>query len=74
MKKLKIGIAGLSRGRGFVSVFSSHPDVTISAICDIDQKKLAEVGDVFALPDHARYTNFDDFVNGDMDIVMIATP
>ncbi|HOK80150.1 MAG TPA: Gfo/Idh/MocA family oxidoreductase [bacterium] len=74
MRKLKIGIVGLSRGRGFVSVFSSHPDVTISAICDIDQKKLAEVGDAFELPDSARYSNFDDFLNDDMDIVMIATP
>ncbi|MGC9065307.1 MAG: Gfo/Idh/MocA family protein [Candidatus Ratteibacteria bacterium] len=74
MKKLKIGIVGLSRGRGFVGVFSSHPDVAVSAICDIDQKKLAEVGDAFGLPDSARFSNFDDFLNNDTDIVMIATP
>ncbi|MCX7705170.1 MAG: Gfo/Idh/MocA family oxidoreductase [bacterium] len=74
MKKLKIGIVGLSRGRGFVNVFSAHPDVEVSAICDIDIQKLSEVGDAFGLPDKARFTNFDDFLNAEIDIVMIATP
>lgn len=74
MKKYKVGIAGLSRGRAFVNVFSAHPEIVVTAICDIDEKKLSEVGDAFNLPDKARFTNFDDFVNADTDIVVIATP
>ncbi len=74
MKKWKIGIVGLGRGKGFVNVFGAHPDVTISAICDIDAGKLSAVGDAFKLPDSARYSNFDDFINAGMDIVMVATP
>lgn len=74
MKKWNIGIVGLSRGRGFVNLFQSHPDVSVAAICDIDQNKLETVGDAFGLKDSARYTDFDNFVNADIDIVMIATP
>ncbi len=71
---MKIGIAGLSRGRGFVSLFSAHPEVKVSAICDIDRKKLEDVGNAFGLPDRSRFTDFEDFLNADTDIVMIATP
>ncbi len=74
MKKWKTGIVGLSRGRGFVNLFSANPDVEVVAICDIDEKKLEVVGDAFVLPDKSRYTKFDDFVSADMDIVVIATP
>jgi len=74
MKKWKIGIAGLSRGKGFVKVFSAHPEVTVTAVCDIDPGQLATVGDAFKLPENSRFTGFDDFINADMDIVMIATP
>ncbi|HNS32670.1 MAG TPA: Gfo/Idh/MocA family oxidoreductase, partial [bacterium] len=74
MKKWKIGIVGLSRGKGFVNVFSSHPEVEVTALCDIDEKKLEEVGNVFKLPDSARFSKFNDFVNADTDMVMVATP
>ncbi|MCK9266587.1 Gfo/Idh/MocA family oxidoreductase [bacterium] len=74
MKKWKVGIVGLSRGKGFVNVFDAHPEVSLTAICDIDEEKLQVVGDAFKIPDKARFTNFDDFVNADIDVVMISTP
>jgi len=74
MKKLKIGIVGLSRGKGFVNVFSKHPEVEVAALCDINQTKLAETGKVFNLPDNSLYLKYDDFVNAPLDVVMIATP
>jgi predicted dehydrogenase len=74
MKKWKVGIVGLSRGRGFVNVFAAHPEVTVTAVCDVNEKKTADVGDAFHLPDTGRFTKFDDFINADMDIVMVATP
>lgn len=74
MKKHRIGIVGLSRGRGFVKVFSAHPDVEVTALCDIDEEKLTDLGEAFGLDDSKLYGDFDDFVNADMDIVMIATP
>jgi predicted dehydrogenase len=74
MEKLKVGIAGLGRGVSLLNVFSGHPDIEITAICDIDEKKLKEVGDLFKLPDNKRFKNYDDFINSDFDIVVISTP
>ena len=74
MKDWKVGIVGLSRGKGFINVFSAHPQVKVTALCDIDPAKLKVMGDAFHLPDSCRYANFDEFLKGDMEIVMIASP
>ncbi len=74
MKKWKVGIVGLRRGRGFVSVFGAHPEVEVTALCDLDQNRLADLADAFQLDDQHCFTEFDQFVNADMDIVVIATP
>jgi len=74
MKTWNVGIAGLRRGRGFVSVFAAHPRVQVTALCDINEATLADLGKAFELPDSALHTDYDDFVAADTDIVMIATP
>lgn len=74
MKKWKVGIVGLSRGRGFVDVFAGHPRVEVTALCDTNEKTLAAVGEAFGLGDDALHTDYDRFVNASFDIVMIATP
>jgi len=73
-KKWKVGLVGLSRGRGFVDVFSAHPAVEVSALCDSAPARLAEVGKAFHLPDQRLYADYDSFLNAPMDIVLIATP
>ncbi len=72
--KFKLGIVGLSRGKGFVKVFGAHPRVEVSALCDIDEEKLVETGKAFNLADNQLYTNFDEFINAPIDIVVVATP
>jgi len=74
MKTWKVGIVGLRRGRGFVSVFAAHPNVQVTALCDLKQDTLADLGTAFELPDSALHVDFDSFIEADMDIVMIATP
>jgi len=74
MKKWKVGIVGLARGNGFVKVFSAHPEVEVTALCDINAERLASTGKAFSLPEERLFTRFDDFLNAPMDIVMIATP
>ena len=74
MNQWRVGIVGLSRGRGFVNVFSAHPRAEVTALCDLDQEKLAKTAEAFNLPDDRLFTRFEDFVNAPMDIVMIATP
>ena len=74
MKKWKVGIAGLRRGRGFVQVFGAHPRVEVTALCDVDPAPLADLGAAFGLGEDRRFTDFDRFLDAPMDIVMIATP
>jgi predicted dehydrogenase len=74
MKTWNVGIVGLRRGRGFVNVFGAHPNVNVTALCDINEQSLSDLGEAFDLPDSALFTDFDEFVNADTDIVMVATP
>lgn len=74
MKTWNVGIVGLRRGRGFVSLFAAHPQLNVTALCDLNEETLSDLGDAFSLPDSALHTSYDDFLNSDMDIVMIATP
>ncbi|MHB8995323.1 MAG: Gfo/Idh/MocA family protein [Armatimonadota bacterium] len=74
MRKLNVGIVGLRRGRGFVSLFAAHPQLNVTALCDLNPETLADLGQAFELPDAALYNDFDQFLNAPMDIVMIATP
>lgn len=74
MKTWNVGIVGLRRGRGFVSVFAAHPRVNVTALCDIDQGTLSDLGEAFSLPDSALYTDYDQFLNAQTDIIMVATP
>ncbi len=74
MDTWKVGIVGLRRGRGFVSLFGAHPRVEVTALCDINEDSVADLGEAFGLPDSALFTDFDEFVAADTDIVMIATP
>ncbi len=74
MKTWNVGIAGLRRGRGFVSLFAAHPRMNVTALCDLNEDTLADLGGAFSLPDSALHTDYEAFLGSDMDIVMIATP
>jgi len=74
MKEWKVGIVGLSRGKGFVSVFGAHPRVAVTALCDTDEDRLSQTGEAFGLSDSCQFTSFDEFLGAPMDIVVIATP
>ncbi|NLX04319.1 MAG: Gfo/Idh/MocA family oxidoreductase [Phycisphaerae bacterium] len=74
MKKLKIGLVGLSRGKGFLNVFAAHPDVEVSALCDVDESRIDAVADGFAINERQCFTDYDGFLDAGMDAVMIATP
>ena len=73
-KKLQVGFVGLRRGGGLVRSLAGHPRVEIAALCDLDQASLSKMAADFSLPDQRVFTNFDDFINAPLDIVVIATP
>ena len=74
MAPWNVGVVGLSRGRGFVNVFGAHPRVSVAALCDINERVLAETGRAFNLPDAALFTDFNEFLDAPIDIVVVATP
>lgn len=74
MSKLKAGFVGLHRGGGLVRSLANHPDVEISALCDIDQDALQKMAADFNLPDNRTYTDYGAFLDAPLDFVVIATP
>jgi predicted dehydrogenase len=70
----KVGIVGLSRGTGYVRVFSGHPEVRVTALCDLDEQVLSKTGEAFGLREDALFTDYYSFIDKDFDIVVISTP
>src|SRR6516164_5455835 len=70
-----VAVIGCGIGRLHIEEgYARHPDkFNVLALCDIDARRLAEVGDEFAIPH--RTASFDDVLRmDDVDIVDICTP
>src|SRR5215469_14323120 len=69
-----VAIVGCGIGRGHIEGYGSHPDgFRVVALCDVDEARLAEVGDEFAVA--SRTTSFDELLQiDDIDIIDICTP
>lgn len=68
---LKIGIAG-ARGLSTVMGFKSMPDVSVEALCDLDEDLLNKQSKEHSIP--KKYRVFEDMLASDIDAVVIATP
>ncbi len=70
MKPIRLGIFGLSRGSDFVKIVLMN-DGELVAFCDCDTWKMEAAAE--GLPDKpAFYTDFDAFLEHDMDAVLLA--
>lgn len=73
-KILKIGVFGGYRGKTMINVLLHHKDASLVAVCDkyqpilVDVKKSADEAGC----EVACYNNFDDFIQHDMDAVVLA--
>src|SRR5215469_5905978 len=69
-----VAIVGCGIGRGHIEGYGSHPDgFRVVALCDVDEARLAEVGDEFAVA--SRTISFDELLQiDDIDIIDICTP
>jgi predicted dehydrogenase len=68
MTKLKIGVAGLGRGKEFVRIFDSLDSCRVTAVCDSNPEA------VKAFQNKNVYTDYDEFIKEDLDIAAIITP
>ena len=73
MENLRVGVIGLGMGRWHVERFNSHPQAEVTAITDLDETRLNEIGDQNNI--HNRYTSAQEMLeNENLDVVGIATP
>lgn len=76
MKKVRVGIVGVGGIANGVHIpgYLNCDDCEITAICDIDEKRLKETGDRLNIPESARFTDYRDLINsGLVDAVDVAT-
>lgn len=69
---MRVGVAGLRRGRGFVSILASHPAAELVAVADPDVLVRDSMAEKFSVPH--RCTDFDELLTAGIDAVVIATP
>ena len=73
MSKLRMGVVGLSMGKGHAEGFRTHPDAELVALCDIDADRLRATADELDVPQ--RYTDAHEmFRKAGLDAVGIAVP
>ncbi|MBT3343076.1 MAG: Gfo/Idh/MocA family oxidoreductase [Gemmatimonadetes bacterium] len=70
--QIRVGVAGLRRGRGFVSVLAAHPSAELVAIADPDTQRCGEIAAEYGVP--TQCTDYDELLGLDLDAVVIATP
>lgn len=73
-KKLKIGVFGGARGHAMIDVLFEHPHAELVAVCDKYQPLLDRVAEEAKTRDLSieLYNNFEDFLDCDMDAVVLA--
>lgn len=74
MEKIKMGVVGVRRGDAYVKSFHLGDRSEITAVCDINPDNAAKVGEFLGLPESAIYSDYDAFLNSDIDAVAIVTP
>ena len=73
MKDIKVAFAGVHRASSFFRAFQVHPDTQIVALCDINEKTLADVGRATGVAQ--LYTLYEKMLDeAQPDAVVVATP
>ncbi len=76
-KIIKLGVVGLGRGKTLASEIAGYKHVKLRAICDKNSKKLESAKKFFSkekkIKDLLCFDNFEDFINSDVEAVIIAT-
>jgi len=68
-KKVRVGVIGVGRGQSFMQGAGPLVGMELVAICDLWKERLEEVGKRYGV---ATYTDYDKFLEHDMDAVILA--
>ncbi|MBY7142830.1 Gfo/Idh/MocA family oxidoreductase [Virgibacillus sp. NKC19-3] len=72
MRKLRIGIAGMNRGKHFYKDFSKVEGAEVVAVMDPDQQALEQFQHKYS--GIYVFTEYEDLLDADIDAVVIASP
>lgn len=71
-KIIKIGVLGAGRGRSMIQYASKAENAKLVAICDYSEFQIERVKKQLEDDSITYYTSFDEFLNHDMDAVVLA--
>lgn len=73
-RRVKVGVFGGRRGQTMIQVLARHPDAELVAVCDSHEPTLQRCRELAQQADTAVtcYTDFDQFMQHDMDAVVLA--
>ena len=66
---IRVGVIGVGRGRSFAAGATEGVGMELVALCDTWEERLNEVGKKYGV---ATYTDYDQFLEHDMDAVVLA--
>lgn len=69
MQKIRVGVVGVGRGSGFARSASPSVGMELVALCDTWEERLQNLGRELGI---ATYTDYDKFLEHDMDAVILA--
>ena len=72
MKKLKLGLLGVGRGKGLFDFCNNVENAEIVAVCDKRKDALEKLSKEMGSDGIAYYTEYDKFIKHDMDAVFLA--
>lgn len=72
MKKVKIGVLGVFRGKSMIRYCAQADNAEVVAICDKNETWLKNTQQELGIDSVTYYTSFDEFLNHDMDAVVLA--
>jgi len=68
-KMIRVGVVGLGRGANFTKGTGPHLGMNLVALCDLWEERLNQMGKELNV---ATYTDYDKFLQHDMDAVILA--
>lgn len=72
MRKVRIGVFGVRRGKTMMTYCKEAKNVELVAICDKLERRLEKVRKEFEKEPITYYKEFDEFIKHDMDAVVLA--
>jgi predicted dehydrogenase len=71
-KELRVGIAGLRRGKDFIPGLQACAQTELAAVCDVDAEVMERYADRFG--EVKRFGDYTQMLDSGVDMVIVATP